>query len=1837
MTFTLQLLHASDLEGTPNAIPNVDRFTALVDFFANDKTVLTKDTVARPLSQNTIIISSGDNYLAGPFFNAAGDTTVDILPNEPGVQTVETVLRRVYDRLFFNRITDGDGDGKLVGGAGSDHFSGGKGNDILIGNDGDDILDGGLGSNILEGGNGNDILQGGPGDDTLTGGAGKDRFLFAALAPSATSPINTVIGIDTITDFSPSDDSIVLDKAAFNKFANFGAISPSDFAVVTSDAAAETSTALIVYNQSNGKLFYNQNGAEAGFGAGGGQFALLNGNPTLSAANFSVGNAIPAFTDLRAGGGRIDISIMNIIGFDASVLGNHEFDLGTALVAELIGEDIRSSSNGNVLGGTRWLGTLFPYLAANLDFSKDPNFNADSINTFIDGGPLFTTELTRLSSEFAITAGKIASANTPSQLGERDKLAPATIVDADGDPSTTFDRIGVIGVITPLLKSISSPGQTDLIGPLTNDMNALAQFLQPQIDRLSRGPDNIAGTTDDINKIILVTHLQQIQLEQTLAPLLTGVDIIMAGGSGTLLVDNNDVLRPGDSKQGPYPIFTSGKDGKPIAIVNTEGTYQYVGRLVIQFDSNGVIIPSSYDEKVSGAYATIDSVVFSTIGLGTPTGDTTKDTATIRNASTKAALTGELVNAVTAVVNVQDTNIAGNTSVFLEGRRSQVRTQETNLGNLTADANLAYAREVDSRVRLSLKNGGGIRDLIGELQNLGDVTRFLPTQNNPISGKRLGQVSQLDIAGSLRFNNGLTLITITEQQLYWLFEAAVSTVAPGQTPGNFPQVAGVRFSYDPTRPGLEELRREGATSTVVFDALGVLQPTFQQRLANNQGRIRNLVLTDENGVTTKVIVQNGQFVGNPASTLRLVTLNFLAGNPNPAIPTIVDTVYPFSRWVKANPTLANRVDLLPETGVDLNLDGNNFSPGVSGSILGNNVTFAPQGSEQDALAEYLFTRHNLAQGRPSYNTPDVNAQFDQGIQNLAVAGTKDTITSTVANQELVMVPRSTVGFASAEIVAYDPASRKVFVVGGGNTLEIRGFSDLTAPGAISSIDLATVTTPFASGISANSVAIKDGIVAVAISPVLGTTSATRAGAGTPGRVLFFRASDNAFIREVTVGFLPDSIAFSPDGNFLVVANEGEPQGYGANDIDPEGSVSIITFAGGVRNLTPTSGLTNVTAGFTAFNGQRAALQAQGAIFDGPGRTLAQDVEPEYVAISPDSRFAYVTLQENNAVAIVDLTAGTVTRIVPLGFKDHSLPRNSLDASDVFAALNLGGATGGTFTLTVSNGAGSFTTAPLPANATAAQIRDALGALASVNGNANVAVTSVGGQFDIRFLGRNATGELVGGVNTRITLNAAGLTGGSGARIVAYPFNPQSYPNLFGAYQPDAIGAYVVGGVTYLVTANEGDGRDWPGFSNESRVGGLTLNPNSFPLPAGIQDTESLGRLQIINTLGDDDSNPANGKERLVVQGARSFSIWNAQTGELVYDSGNDFEFIAAMRGVVDKDRSDNKGPEPEGLVLGQVGDQIYAFIAWERYSGVVVYNITNPNAPKFVDYINVPGDISPEGLLFIPAAESSTGRPVLMVANEISNTLTSYEIVPRTGGVGLVSAASGFVIDPNPGASVITGSSGNDTINGGSGDDIIYGLAGNDTLNGGSGNDTLYGDDGDDILNGGSENDLLFGGKGNDQLSGGSGNDQLFGGEGNDLLNGGSGDDVLVGGGGDDSLTGGAGSDKFVFDIDLPFSASIGINKITDFTPSEDFIVLDITTFTAFGSSAVGQPIGANFATVTSDAAAETSSALIVYNTGNGKLFYNQNGATAGFGTGGQFAVLNGLPTLTGANFIIQA
>ena len=236
----------------------------------------------------------------------------------------------------------------------------------------------------------------------------------------------------------------------------------------------------------------------------------------------------------------------------------------------------------------------------------------------------------------------------------------------------------------------------------------------------------------------------------------------------------------------------------------------------------------------------------------------------------------------------------------------------------------------------------------------------------------------------------------------------------------------------------------------------------------------------------------------------------------------------------------------------------------------------------------------------------------------------------------------------AEIVAHDPSTQRLFVTTG-NTVEIIDISNPANPTKFGEIDITTI------GGGSNSVAVKNGNVAIAV----------EADTKQDNGVVAFYNTDGVFQNSVEVGALPDMLTFTPDGNKVIVANEGEP-----NDdytVDPEGSISIVDISSGVSSATVTS------AGFAGFNDQKQALINKGVRIYGPNATVAQDLEPEYIAISGDGKTAVITLQENNAIAVVDIETATVQDVLPLGYKDHSKGQPTLTQYE-FSNLSVLGTT-----------------------------------------------------------------------------------------------------------------------------------------------------------------------------------------------------------------------------------------------------------------------------------------------------------------------------------------------------------------------------------------------------------------------------------------------------------------------------------------------------------------------------------------------------------------------------------
>lgn len=532
------------------------------------------------------------------------------------------------------------------------------------------------------------------------------------------------------------------------------------------------------------------------------------------------------------------------------------------------------------------------------------------------------------------------------------------------------------------------------------------------------------------------------------------------------------------------------------------------------------------------------------------------------------------------------------------------------------------------------------------------------------------------------------------------------------------------------------------------------------------------------------------------------------------------------------------------------------------------------------------------------------------------------------------------GLGGSEISAFDPVSKRLFVTNGAtNQIDIFDISDPSTPTLMRRVDLAGLGV---TGIQ--SVATRNGLVATGAS-MNGNNQAS-------GRVFLMDTIGNIDVRApqgIEVGSLPDSVHFSPNGRFILSANEGEPRDYCLTNgelpttTDPYGSVSIIDTS--LKTLTAT------TLDFSNFNARADEIRSAGARIYGPGATVAQDLEPEYIAISSNSQTAFVTLQENNAVAEIDLTTKKIVRVMGLGYKDHSVSGFGLDPSDQDSATN------------------------------------------------------------------------------------------SGINIGTWPVK--------GMYQPDAIATFATDdGSEYFVTANEGDAREYKcllgGLSSgsaqaeDARVGSVGVDGTI--IDASVATNANLGRLGVTRFFPATYTNGGNALTAaastdftsLYTLGGRSISIWkrpavnsDVASATLVADTGDmierkiaellptyfnsDWNTATGVPNAKDS-RSDNKGPEPEGLAIGKVFGRTLAFVGLERIGGVMIFDITNPTSPQFQSYLNSSvftavgganfatigtpsGDVSPEGILFVKASDSPIGEPLVIVANELSGTTAIYKVV----------------------------------------------------------------------------------------------------------------------------------------------------------------------------------------------------------------------------------------------------
>ncbi|WP_416307154.1 choice-of-anchor I family protein [Neptunicella sp. SCSIO 80796] len=548
------------------------------------------------------------------------------------------------------------------------------------------------------------------------------------------------------------------------------------------------------------------------------------------------------------------------------------------------------------------------------------------------------------------------------------------------------------------------------------------------------------------------------------------------------------------------------------------------------------------------------------------------------------------------------------------------------------------------------------------------------------------------------------------------------------------------------------------------------------------------------------------------------------------------------------------------------------------------------------------------------------------------------------------------GKSAAEIVQFHKTSGSAFAINAAvNHIEVINLANLPTtevanPITDTSLSSAaftfpdTVTVKDSNGVDqqvalgvANSIAIYGDMLAIAVEAAVKTDM---------GAVLFYSLDamgQGTFVKAVAAGALPDMLTFSPDGSKVLVANEGEPDtDY---NVDPEGSISVIS----ISDNTPadTAATINFTTDMTFSSDllddedydtdakRMALLKQAGVKFAGPaGTSVAQELEPEYIAVTSDSKKAYVSLQESNAIGIIDLDDMTV-EVKALGFKDWS-------------------------------------------------------------------------KYELDFTNEDEV-----------------------------PFF-RSVKGLYGMYQPDTIASYEWNGATFILSANEGDSRDWDAYSEEVRVEDI-IDPDEMNmlLSAELQAAydasgadDGLGRLKVTTALGDADNDGVY--EGLYAYGGRSFSIWD-QNVNMVYDSGDDFEKISAA--ILGNDfnsahtenkgdnRSDDKGGEPEAITVGEIDGRNYAFVGLERSGDLFVYDVTSPFNVSFINHYNnrdfdtdfeldddltepcdeaegmdctevaESGDLGPESIKFVAAADSPNGNPLLIIGNEVSGTVTIYQVI----------------------------------------------------------------------------------------------------------------------------------------------------------------------------------------------------------------------------------------------------
>ena len=503
------------------------------------------------------------------------------------------------------------------------------------------------------------------------------------------------------------------------------------------------------------------------------------------------------------------------------------------------------------------------------------------------------------------------------------------------------------------------------------------------------------------------------------------------------------------------------------------------------------------------------------------------------------------------------------------------------------------------------------------------------------------------------------------------------------------------------------------------------------------------------------------------------------------------------------------------------------------------------------------------------------------------------------------------GEGGTEISSFHAGSKRIFTTNGvKNAVDIVDISDVANPKKVGSVAL----SPYGNDVT--SVAAGRDVV-VAVVHVAEKFSATGAPTSFNGKIVVFDTNGKVLSSPDILGVLPDSVSFAPDGTTALVAIEGQPvcakddAATAAKEdtdytkaSDPVGGVSVVDLSN------PSAPVVRF-AGFDQFS--VAAMKAKGIAVSSLINNVSKDFEPEYVS-AVDNNYAYVTIQEANAIGRLNIKSATFESITrAFESRTEFVPRDTSDRD---------------------SGAG-----------------------------------------------------------------------------------PRTYKNVVGASQPDAIAAFKVGLGEYFLTANEGDAREYSCINDDVRAASLKVDARRFPDWKSLSGNAALGRAKVNPTIGDKEGD--GDIDTIHLRGSNSMTMY--RNGIVIWDSGDLLDRIqtqafgvANINGAhslssdkstmnfVGQDRSDDKGAEPEGVTTGMVGDRRIAVLVLERMSALVIFDITQPRTPVFQEWIQMlpakatpAKDVkywSPEGVIFVPAEKSPSGKALIITSYELSGSISIHQI-----------------------------------------------------------------------------------------------------------------------------------------------------------------------------------------------------------------------------------------------------